>query len=94
MLFQICTVMIATFCLLQRATAQGPVRQSPDKYKVLVNNDKVRVLDVRLRPGGKSSMHSHPDRVSYILSGSTVKSTSKDGKTTEVKTKAGSMRVA
>jgi beta-alanine degradation protein BauB len=88
-LFQICTIMITTFCLLQQATAQDPVRQSPDEYKVLVNNDKVRVLDVRLKPGDKSPMHSHPDRVSYILSGSTVKITSKDGKTTEAKTKAG-----
>jgi quercetin dioxygenase-like cupin family protein len=86
--FQFCLVMIATFCLRQQAMAQDPVRQSPDEYKVLVNNDKVRVLDVRLKPGDKSPMHSHPDRLSYILSGSTVKSTSKDGKTTEVKTKA------
>jgi quercetin dioxygenase-like cupin family protein len=89
MLFQICTVIVATFCLLQQATAQDPAKQSPNQYKILLNNDKVRVLDVRLKPGDKSPMHSHPDRVSYILSGSTVKSTSKDGKTTEVKTKAG-----
>ena len=88
-LFQICTVLVATFCLLQQATAQDPVKQSPDKYKVVLNNDKVRVLDVRLKPGDKSPMHSHPDRLSYVLSGSTVKSTSKEGKTTEVKTKAG-----
>jgi beta-alanine degradation protein BauB len=88
-LFQICPVVVATFCLLQQATAQDPVKQSPDKYKVVLNNDKVRVLDVLLRPGDKSPMHSHPDRVSYILSGSTVKSTSKDGKTTEAKTRVG-----
>jgi quercetin dioxygenase-like cupin family protein len=88
-LFQICTIMITTFFLLQQATAQDPVRQSPDEYKVLVNNDKVRVLDVRLKPSDKSPMHSHPDRVSYILSGSTVKITPKDGKATEAKTKAG-----
>ena len=88
-LFQICTVIVATFCLLQQATAQDPVKQSPDKYKVVLNNDKVRVLDLRLKPGDKSPMHSHPNRLSYIFSGSTVKITSKDGKTTEVKTKAG-----
>src|SRR5260370_1312964 len=34
-LFQICTVIVATFCLLQQATAQDPVKkQSPDKYIV------------------------------------------------------------
>ena len=88
-LFRICTVIVATFCLLQQATAQDPVKQSPDKYKVVLNNDKVRVLDLRLKPGEKSPMHSHPNRLSYVLSGSTVKITSKDGKTTEVKAKAG-----
>jgi hypothetical protein len=44
-LFQICTVIVATLCLLQQATAQDPVKQSPDKYKVVLNNDEVRVLD-------------------------------------------------
>jgi hypothetical protein len=33
-------ILIATFCLLRQATAQDPVRRSPDEYKVLVNNDK------------------------------------------------------
>lgn len=82
-------VAVVSYCLVQPSFAQDPVKQSPDKYKVIFNNDKVRILDVRLKAGDKSPMHSHPNYIVYSFTNSTVKFTSKDGKTAEVKTKAG-----
>ena len=76
-------------CLVQTARAQDPAKQSPDKYKVIFENDKVRVLDVRLKAGDKSPMHSHPDYIIYSFTDSTAKFSSPDGKTSDVPTHAG-----
>ena len=40
---------------------------APNLYKVLFENDKVRVLETRYGPGVKSEMHSHPDLVAIPL---------------------------
>ena len=37
--------------------------------RILINNTKVRVQEVRSRPGNKSPMLARPDRVQYILKG-------------------------
>jgi quercetin dioxygenase-like cupin family protein len=71
------------------AKAQDPAKVDPEHYKVIFNNPQVRVLDVRLKPGEKTPMHSHPNLVVYSLTGGTTKSTTADGKTTTVTTKAG-----
>jgi hypothetical protein len=34
------------------------VKVAPDVYKVLLENDEVRVLEARLKQGAKSEMHS------------------------------------
>jgi quercetin dioxygenase-like cupin family protein len=71
--------------LLAKVLAQDPVSVSPKIYKVLLDNDQVRVLDIRMQPGDKSPMHSHPNSVIYALSAGTVRFTSEDGKANEVK---------
>ena len=68
---------------------QDPVKVSPDIYKVALDNDRVRVLDITLKPGAKSPMHSHPDYVAYLVSEGKVKFTDKDGKTEERELKKG-----
>src|SRR5256885_16705577 len=51
------------------AHGQDPVTTSPQYYKVLFENDQVRVLEYRLKAGEKEPMHSHPVGVVYVLSG-------------------------
>jgi len=46
-----------------------PTRADPDKYKVVFENERVRVLEYRDEPGQKTSPHSHPDSVMVTLSG-------------------------
>lgn len=71
------------------AKAQDPAKTDPAHYKVIFDNPQVRILDVRLKPGEKTPMHSHPNLIAYSLTGGTMKSTMPDGKTTTVTTKAG-----
>ena len=45
-----------------------PTQSDPDKYSVVFENDRVRVLEYRDRPGERTSPHRHPDSVMYTLS--------------------------
>ncbi len=65
------------------ASAQDPVTTSPQYYKVLLENDQVRVLEYRLKPGEKEPMHSHPAGVVYVLNGGALKFSYPDGRTEE-----------
>jgi quercetin dioxygenase-like cupin family protein len=69
--------------------AQDPVQQSPDFYRVLLENDEVRVLEYRLKPGQTEPLHSHPEGVVYGFNDSKIRVTSADGKVTESAGKAG-----
>jgi beta-alanine degradation protein BauB len=69
--------------LCTTAHAQDPVKTSPQYYKVLLENDQVRVLEYRLKAGEKEPMHSHPAGVVYVLSGAKLKFSYPDGRTEE-----------
>jgi quinol monooxygenase YgiN len=47
--------------------AQDPVPIYKDNYKVLLENDKVRVVHFILRKGATEDFHSHPAAVTYVL---------------------------
>jgi len=56
---------------METAPASGkrdPTATDPDKYKVIFENERVRVLDYRDSPGQHTSPHYHPDFVLYALS--------------------------
>lgn len=65
------------------ALAQDATKMEPRSYKLLFENDKVRVLEYESRPGigvcGKGR-HSHPDHVTVTLTPAKVKLTTADGK--------------
>jgi hypothetical protein len=62
---------------------QDPVKQSPQYYKVLLENDQVRVVEYRLKPGEKEPMHTHMTGVLYIFGDAKMKTTFPDGRTAE-----------
>jgi beta-alanine degradation protein BauB len=45
-----------------------PTVTDPDKYKVVFENERVRVLEYRDEPGESTSPHEHPDSIMYTLS--------------------------
>jgi hypothetical protein len=68
---------------------RDPVKLSPQYYKVLLDNDQVRVLEYRLKPGEKEVMHSHAAGVVYGFNEAKTKATLPDGKVTDSTGKAG-----
>jgi hypothetical protein len=48
---------------------QDPVVTDPNLYSVLFENERVRVLQYRDRPGDRTHRHQHPDSVMVTLSG-------------------------
>jgi hypothetical protein len=45
-----------------------PVETNPDLYRVLLENDRVRVLEYLDSPGERTQPHQHPDSVMVTLS--------------------------
>jgi quercetin dioxygenase-like cupin family protein len=45
-----------------------PTVTDPDKYKAIFENERVRVLEYKDKPGDRTSPHRHPDSVMYTLS--------------------------
>jgi beta-alanine degradation protein BauB len=72
------------------AEAQDPVKLSPRMYKVLLENEHVRVLEFRAKPGESEPMHAHPAATVYSMSGGRLKLTTVDGKSSIIEGKAGS----
>jgi quinol monooxygenase YgiN/quercetin dioxygenase-like cupin family protein len=71
------------------AQAQDPVPVYPGNYKVLIENEQVRVLDFRLRRGDTEDFHSHPPHVLYVLEPFKIRFRFPDGRTGMRETKAG-----
>lgn len=55
------------------------VEAAPEMYKVLLENDRVRVLDIRMKPGEHSPVRSRPQQVVYALADATVRFDYPDG---------------
>jgi quercetin dioxygenase-like cupin family protein len=70
-------------------TSRDPVVTDGDKYKVVMENERVRVLDYRDSPGQRTSPHYHPDYVLCALSSFKRKLTLAGGREVVVDVKAG-----
>lgn len=69
-----------------------PTQTDPDKYKVIFENESVRVLDYRDEPGQRTSPHEHPDSVMYTLSDFERRLVGPDGETRDVALQPGEIR--
>jgi quercetin dioxygenase-like cupin family protein len=65
------------------AVALDPVKVDPTRHKVVVENDRVRVLRVKLRAHDKTKQHEHPNGVAIYLTDTHARFTLADGKTRE-----------
>ena len=60
------------------------VTVAPDHYKVVEENDRVRILEFRGNLGDKTAMHSHPAVVAIALSVAEVRFTVPGGQAMEI----------
>jgi hypothetical protein len=58
-------------------------------YRVLFENDRVRVLEYHDRPGDRTTPHAHPDSVMVTLSSFRRRLHAGDGQTRDVELSAG-----
>lgn len=68
-----------------------PTVTDPEKYRVLWENDRVRVLEYRDSPGDQTHPHDHPDSVMITLS-SFQRSISSGDQQTSLQLEAGQAR--
>jgi len=59
------------------------------EQKLVMENDCVRVLDVRFKPGEKTPMHSHPDHIVYVFNDGKLKLTPLKNKVQELDLQTG-----
>ncbi len=69
--------------------AQDPAKTDADKYTVVSENERVRVLRYRDHPGDKTSMHAHPDFIMTALAPFKRRLTLKTGEVKEREFKTG-----
>jgi quercetin dioxygenase-like cupin family protein len=69
--------------------AQDPMSIGKVYKKVLLDNDKVRVMSVIFEPGDAMPWHNHPAHTVYVVTGGTIEITPKDGKPATMELKAG-----
>ena len=66
-----------------------PEEVSPDVYKVLLDNDDVKVLEVTFEPGQSDNMHDHYPSTVYIFQGGKAQVTLPDGTVNEIEPPTG-----
>lgn len=69
--------------------AEHATKVAPHVYKVLFENEHVRLLEVKMQPGDHTEMHSHPENLVYALSSARVKFTVPSGEVAELELPAG-----
>ena len=71
------------------AVAQDPTVVDAKHYKVMFENDQVRVLKITYGSKEKSVMHEHPNGVAVFLTDGQIKFVLPDGKSQDAAVKAG-----
>ena len=70
---------VATVAAQEPIDHIDPVTVSPGMYRVMLENEHVRVVRYQIEPGQKDEWHTHPAKVSYVVSGGTLRVTLADG---------------
>lgn len=65
------------------------VKASPGIFKILLENEHVRVIEYSLKPGEKDEWHTHPAKSSYVVSSGKLKVHLENGETILADEKAG-----
>jgi len=69
--------------------AKDAAEAAPNGYNVLFENDRVRLLEARVKPGDGSVRRAHPNYLVYGLEDGKVTFTSASGESVDVELKAG-----
>ena len=65
------------------------VAVASDHYKVVEENDRVRILEFHGNPGDKTEMHSHPAVIAVAITGAEVRFSLPGGQSVDLTLNAG-----
>ena len=77
---------VPLLALAETAAAQDASKMQPQSYRVVLENDKLRVLEYNSRPGlgvCGNGLHTHPAHLTVVLSNAKVRIRTPDGKVEE-----------
>ena len=79
--FLIPALLLAATCFAreQARNDMDALTASPENFRLLLENEHVRVMEYVLLPGKQDTWHTHPPKVSYVLSGGTLEVHLDDG---------------
>lgn len=74
-----------------KITPKGPdpAKVASHVYKKLMENQVVRVFEIRFKPGDKAEMHWHPNHLIYVIEDGSLHVTPHKGETQKMSLKAG-----
>src|SRR5262245_10433855 len=75
-------------------TAPDPVKLNPRSYRVVFENDKLRVIEYHAKPGVGvcgQGRHYHPEHLTIVLSGGKVRAREEGGKAKTMQAEPGYM---
>lgn len=82
-------VVFALVLTTTSAFAQDITKVAANNCKVLLENNRVRVVEIWIKPGERLVMHSHPASVTYVLTTGKLKTALPDGKTVDTEAQVG-----
>ena len=80
-----------TIAVEDSVASLDPLTIAPRNYRLLMENERVRVYDVTIKPGEKVSLHSNGPSVIYVLNDGRLKHTYPDGTVRETNAVSGSV---
>lgn len=70
--------------------AQDPMKVATNVYKkILLDNEKVRIMELSFPPGAATAWHSHPDHSVYAITGGRIQITDKGKPAATIDVKGG-----
>ena len=85
----ICLFVIPMVAILMTSTDGAAQEKTPPPGKVLLDNERVRVSETRVKPGQKNEMKMRDDRVTVPMRPAKFRFYYPDGKTEDVEYKTG-----
>ena len=76
-------LLLTISCSSTKEKFLNPEEESPDVYKVLFDNEDVKVLEVTFAPGQSDNMHDHHPMTIHVIKGGKVQGTLPDGTVSE-----------
>jgi len=83
-------LIIITGMLTRLLPAQDWLKADPKRTRLLLENNRVRVYEAEIEPGGVTPAHSHPEYFAYAFGDAHLKITLPDGAAKEINIRAGS----